>query len=170
MAGHKWKRLQRATPLPPRKELIDAFVKRTGKSVAEATAELTKIYSEAETWRNDLYQVQVHRDPDNEAIALCIRRVDGYVGRDWRHFQQIKNELVGPECEAVELYPAESRLVDTSNKYHLFCCTDPTFRFPFGWTDRDVSYEPSDVPGMRQAPKMAFATRELSEDDNGAAE
>ena len=40
---------------------------------------------------------------------------------DWRHFQQIKNELVGSEVEALEIYPAESRLHDAVNQYHLFC-------------------------------------------------
>lgn len=155
-SGYKWKKLERARALPPRPELVEAYAKRYGKTLDSARTELTAIFAESETWKNDLYQVQVFRDPDNKSIALNIRRVDGYPGRNWRHFQQIKNELVGPECEAVELYPAESRLVDTSNKYHLFCCTDPTFRFPFGWQDRDVCFEPSDVPGMRQAPPMQF--------------
>jgi hypothetical protein len=63
----------------------------------------------------------------------------------------IKNQLIGEECEAVELYPAESRKVDTSNKYHLYGVLDPSFHFPFGWQNRDVEYEEyRHVPGMRQ--------------------
>jgi len=87
-------------------------------------------------------------------VHLNIRRRDGGpIMRDWRHFQQIKNELVGEECEAIELYPAESRKVDTTNKYHLYAVTDPTFRFPVGFDERDVEYEQlSDKPGLRQRP------------------
>jgi len=102
---------------------------------------------------NDIYQVQRRViPPDN--VHLNIRRRDGGpILRDWRHFQQIKNELIGPECEAVELYPAESRLVDTSNKFHLWGVLDPTFRFPLGFEERDVQYEGSkETPGMRQRP------------------
>lgn len=47
--------------------------------------------------------------------------------------QRIKNQLAGAECEAIELYPAESRLVDSANQFHLWCLDDPTVRFPFGY-------------------------------------
>jgi len=108
--------------------------------------------AKTELWINDLYQVQV-RHLDDVMVHLNIRRRDGGpILRDWRHFQQIKNELVGPECEAIELYPAESRLVDTSNKYHLYAVKDPTFRFPVGFTKRQVSYESGKTPGTRQRP------------------
>jgi hypothetical protein len=126
---------------------------------AEARRRIIAYFATVELWANDLYQVEVERRPD-EMVRMNIRRRDGYVGRDWRHLQQIKNEIVGPECEAIELYPAESRLVDTSNKYTLWAVPDPTFRFPFGWTARDVREpEVHDVPGMRQAPLMRYARR-----------
>lgn len=93
-------------------------------------------------------------DEDDEGFAflhLNIRRRDGKVIlRDWRHFQRIKNDIVGAECEAIEMYPAESRLVDESNKYHLYAWTNPRFRIPFGWTQRSVSYVSGSVPGTRQ--------------------
>jgi hypothetical protein len=90
--------------------------------------------------------------PETHMVHLNIRRRDGALDiRDWRHFQQIKNELSGSECEAVELYPAESRLVDTSNKFHLWGTDDPTFRYPVGFDKRDVRYdETSEVPGLKQ--------------------
>lgn len=87
-------------------------------------------------------------------VHLNIRRRDGGpILRDWRHFQWIKNQLVGEECEGVELYPAESRLVDTSNKFHLFVCTDPEHRLPFGdmfGNTRDVDYTNGPTAGTRQ--------------------
>ncbi|WP_420795788.1 DUF7694 domain-containing protein [Ktedonobacter racemifer] len=54
-------------------------------------------------------------------------------------FVRIKDELVGPECEGVELFPARSREVDTANHYHLWTIDDPAFRFPFGFTRRLVT-------------------------------
>jgi len=52
---------------------------------------------------------------------LGIYCADGEPRHDWRDFQRIKNQLCGPEWEALELYPAESRLIDPSNYYLLWC-------------------------------------------------
>lgn len=99
-------------------------------------------------WRNNRYQVLgrgVQLPPgtlgiaDGRIVHLSIKRVDrGPIVRDWRHMQRIKNELVGPECEGVELYPAESRLLDEANQYHMWVVPDATFRFPFGRLTRLV--------------------------------
>jgi len=59
------------------------------------------------------------------------------------HFQQIKNEIIGPEYEATELYPAESRLVDSSEEYHLWVRTSPYHRFPVGFGRRFVLSDPA---------------------------
>lgn len=97
---------------------------------------------------NSRYQVDV-RDADEVAgwpkmKWLSIKRRDrAPVGEErFRDFQRIKNELVGKECEAVELYPAESRLVDTANQYHLFVIIESGHMFPFGFTDRLTQYKP----------------------------
>lgn len=85
-----------------------------------------------EIWMNDVYTV-VKRPAQPGIIWLSIKRTDKEICRDWRDFQEIKNQLVGPECEGLEVYPAESRLVDTANQYHLWVFTDPTYRMPFGF-------------------------------------
>ena len=85
---------------------------------------------------NDLYFVQVFPKPP--FFQLNIRRRDGEECKDWRHFQQIKNEILGPQYEAVELFPAEDRLIDTGNEYHLWAYADPQHRFPFGFDRRVV--------------------------------
>jgi hypothetical protein len=104
----------------------------------------------AEHWISDRYLVQL-RQQDHLWCHIGIEaRNGGVILRDWRHFQAIKNQLVGEECEAVELYPAESRLMDLCNKYHLWCCKDPTFRVPFGPTEREVNYNNDKQPGLRQ--------------------
>lgn len=86
-------------------------------------------------WLNDLYQVVVKQVemPAGDGWHLSIKRLDKAPITDWRHKQWIKNQLLGPEVEAVELYPAESRVVDSANQYHLWAFKDPGFRFPLGF-------------------------------------
>jgi hypothetical protein len=98
-------------------------------------------------WINDEYTVFARQlDPLGEGIPpmihLSIKRNDREPIHDWRVLQEIKNELVGAEAEAVELYPAESRLVDTANQYHLWCLP-PGQTYGFGFHDgRIVSSDP----------------------------
>jgi hypothetical protein len=107
-----------------------------------------------EVWVNDLYQVSVDRDSDlnrtgTPCVHLSIKRRDKLSMHDWRHLQQIKNELVGPEVEAIEIYPAESRVVDTANQYHLWCF--PGQHIPIGWGERLVVDNPGG--GAVQRPR-----------------
>lgn len=106
-------------------------------------------------WENDTYVVLVRRMHGNESfpdlVHLSIRRHDrSVIAHDWRDMQRIKNEIVGPECEGVEMFPAESRMVDTSNQFHLWVIDDPTFRFPFGYDGRLVVEE--EAANTRQRP------------------
>ncbi len=124
-AGARWTALERAT-------------------IGAVHPALAPLVDPRETlYVNNRYQVAVRRLPPREGcpslIHLSIKRRDKAPIHDWRDLQRIKNELVGPAHEAVELYPAESRLVDSSNQYHLWCSADPAFRFPFGWRERLVS-------------------------------
>jgi hypothetical protein len=151
---YKWQPLRQAFVTGPQPEPVIAEHMRFYKSTREEALKALDDYDNSCTyWLNDTYQVQ-RRELDNDWVHLNIRRRDGGpIMRDWRHFQMIKNELVGDECEAIELYPAESRLVDTTNKYHLYACKDPTFRFPVGFQQRDVNYETTgDAAGLRQRP------------------
>jgi hypothetical protein len=131
-----------------------------------ATAELARHYGisepEALDWVKDAYADTlcfinetyfVELTPTGlGALLITIRRKDGGIIKDWRDFQEIKNQLAGEEREAVELYPAESRKVDTSNKWHLFVLPEGV-KFDFGWPERDVRYDGDlDIPGMQQRP------------------
>lgn len=104
-----------------------------------------RLLMESEVWRNDIYQVQV-RGRGCGIIHLSIKRVDREPIHDWRDLQAIKNTLVGEENEAIELYPAESRRVDSANQYHLWVFEDPTFRVPLGFNERLVK---EDTDGTR---------------------
>jgi len=151
---YKWQPMRPAViPAPSETHIAEWIKSQPGMTKEEVIAFVMEYEKDCTYWCNDLYQVQVRPLPEIRFVHLNIRRRDGGpILRDWRHFQQIKNELVGPECEAIELYPAESRLVDQTNKYHLYACTDPAFRFPIGWTERDVSYVNGSLPGTRQRP------------------
>ena len=56
---------------------------------------------------------------------------DGSGGFTWAEKQEIKDELFGRNRTAVEVYPTEDRLVDTSDVYHLWVF-DKKYRLPFG--------------------------------------
>jgi hypothetical protein len=97
-------------------------------SLAQRFEERNPTQHPDETWINDTYVVAVRRldkDPvfgsSAGMVQLGISSMDGTARHDWRDFQAIKNQLAGAECEAFELYPAESRLLDPSNYYTLWC-------------------------------------------------
>jgi hypothetical protein len=152
----KWKPLQRAEVSGPEPEaVLRAAMEEYGLTREEAKRKLDEYTATCEYWVNDLYQVQVRQSDNYGLLHLNIRRRDGaHDIRDWRHFQRIKNEILGPEAEAVELYPAESRLQDTSNKFHLWGYRSHTFRFPIGFEmSRDVrDAAKGEPPGLRQRP------------------
>lgn len=52
--------------------------------------------------------------------SLSIKRNDKLPPHDWRELQAIKNEVAGWEREAIEIYPAESRLVDDADQTWLW--------------------------------------------------
>lgn len=81
-------------------------------------------------WSNDVYQATTLERHDGWTY-ISFKRHDRAAVRDWRHFQAIKNECCGAEREAVELFPAESRLIDESNQYHLYVAPEG-MTLPFG--------------------------------------
>jgi hypothetical protein len=102
-----------------------------------------------ELWMNDRYVVYVQRDDDAHVRVLSIRRQDRKAVHDWRHLQQIKNELAGTDAEAVELYPAEARLIDTANQYWLWCLP-PGEHFPLGFAEDRTVTDDDGGTGARQ--------------------
>jgi hypothetical protein len=105
---------------------------------AEAKKHYRRICND-EIWVNDKYQVNVDKSIVNKGgihwIHLSIKTHGKTAEHDWREFQQIKDELVGPEHEGIELYPAAERVVDTSNQYHIWVLANPDDRIPVGWTE-----------------------------------
>lgn len=82
---------------------------------------------------------------------LSISRKDETACKDWRDFQQLKNKIVGSEWEAAELYPAESRLMDPSNRFYLWCV--PKGVFVFGLVGRSVLDAGQGIAPQRPFPR-----------------
>lgn len=89
-----------------------------------------------EVWGNDEYEATIEHAPSGWAY-ITLKRYDRHAIRDWRHLQSIKNEVVGAEREAFEIFPAESRLMDTANQYHLWVLPEGE-SISVGQTDREV--------------------------------
>src|SRR6188768_1219230 len=102
-----WKPLVEADHKSFGKE-ADAVVKATMEHYSlpehEARAFLEAYHNRTKYFVNDLYQIQVApHGPEGQMLHINIRRRDGGMFKDWRHFQQIKNEIAGDEREAVEI-------------------------------------------------------------------
>lgn len=71
----------------------------------------------------------------NKVFAVLERRVEGAVhlavsslSEDrptWWEMQRIKNELVGEDATAVEVYPPQSEVVDGADMFHLWVLDGP---------------------------------------------
>jgi hypothetical protein len=102
-------------------------------------------------YRSEHYQVAIDKSPKHGfrgAVIwhLSIKRNDKAPIMDWRDLQDIKNKLVGPEHEAIQLFPAESRCVDSANQYHLWAFMKHgkghAPKIPIGWTTRFKTDDP----------------------------
>lgn len=137
------------------KGVYDALAEKYGDRMAGKM--MSNVLAD-EVYLNDEYQVAVRRFTimGTPMVHLSIKRVDKEPARDWRDLQEIKNQLVGPECEGVELFPKESRLVDTVNQTHLWCMAEKGRQFPWGFdagrvTEGDARLP--DLPNATQRPR-----------------
>lgn len=130
-----------------------------GCTLEQARDQLARLYAMS-VWRNDEFEVAIDDAFEQPAdcpplLHLSIKRLDREAVHDWRKLQQIKNMLTDPEFEAIELYPAESRLLDTANQYHLWVFADAGFRLPFGFEGRNVTNHPGGKAKQRPSPDFA---------------
>lgn len=134
--------------LPPVREFLRGLMDQ-----GQTREQAKRVYREmkaSKVYRNDMYQVVVRELPEG-FTHLSIKRNDRDVCRDWRDFQRIKNELCGPEREGFEMYPAESRLVDGANQYHLWVLP-LGLRIPLGFDDGRQVYDGPSKFGEVQRP------------------
>jgi hypothetical protein len=119
---------------------------------------------------SEFYQVAVDKDPPHAFPGamlwhLSIKRLDKEPIHDWRDLQAIKAQLCGDEAEAIELYPAKSRTVDTSNQFHLWVFMRMSNlrlpRLPVGWQSGVVLDEAA-TGKAKQRPKLSAAAKDAA--------
>jgi hypothetical protein len=111
-----------------------------------------------EKWfMNNRYQVSVqevssedHGFGDFNITWLSIKPNDESARHDWREYQKIKNELAGPDWEAIEIYPSEDRLVDSANQFHLWCFPPEAGQLPIGYRKRFVMEQNTTTHGSQR--------------------
>lgn len=125
--------------LPPEYKSVAAYMTSFGIGEEEAT-QMRDLMAKEQFFVNGTYQVNVSyvKSPMGKMLHISVKRLDNSAIVGWDDLQSIKNMFVGPECEGVEIFPAESRLVNCANQRHLWCFIDPDRRIPIGWTQRRV--------------------------------
>jgi hypothetical protein len=163
MRGKKVKQLRHLPPWTPFEQGVyntsqtDAIVSdmvARGVPPQEARAAVQNTLSRP-VMINSRYQVSgslLKAEGFPDVIHLSIKRRDkAPISEErFRDFQRIKNELIGPEYTAVEIYPPERDLVDTSNQHHLWVFNDPNYELPFALKGRLVVEKP--IVGGKQRP------------------
>lgn len=129
--------------LPPEYYDPHVYARQFQVDMPSALDMVWQVMSES-VYSNGEYIVNVSQPMDSgvegwpQVIHVAVRRVDTEPVRSWDVLQAIKNRFVGEENEAVEVFPAEARLVNMANQSHLWAFVDPEFRLPFGWSQRMV--------------------------------
>ena len=70
--------------------------------------------------RRYLVQVLETLAPWGFARHMKVQRADGKPGISWDELQRLKDEYLGPDVLAVELYPPTNRVVNDLNMRHLW--------------------------------------------------
>jgi hypothetical protein len=135
------------------------YIMETHKVDERTALHLVEFNTQQTVFLSDKYQVNIRESRQASdldwppMLHLSIKRRDKEPIHDWREMQEIKNALCGKEAEGVELYPAESRLTDTANQYHMWVLKGQ-IKFPFGFFDG------RNVTGVEDAVAVGAKQRE----------
>lgn len=152
--------------------LFIATAMQAGMTRADAKEHYDEVMHNAEWWGNDVYSCLVFRCGEHSKrhgfgaeftmAHISLHRRDRAPCNDWRELQQIKSDVLGEDAEAVQLYPAEDRVVDTSNEYHLWAL--------FTEDGKPVPWPLGMVTGLRMdEPRIPNAVqRPFENEPNGA--
>ena len=138
-----WTPFVRSTPIALSDAKIAHLAQISGQSEDTIRGHIAADLIGATFWENSRYfvirKIEDRHDGLGTSWHLSIRRQDRQpVGEEhFRDFQRIKNELLGPDAYAFEIYPSEDNLADTSNQYHLHAFDDLR-ALPFGYRGRAV--------------------------------
>lgn len=88
--------------------------------IPEAEAQGLRTYPNLlRVFTNDVYVVQLFGEADG-IVRLLVRCRAVAPVRSWVDLQRIKNDLVGPDRVAFEVYPQAGCSVDQAHVYHLW--------------------------------------------------
>lgn len=156
----------------PEQEVQDAVIQEMAKSYPDLTGdqlreEYKRICESGQYFVNDEFLVVMrpffsaldmdeNGQPAGEELVelahLSVSRHDK-AGISWEQLQSIKTELLGADCECVELYPAEERNFVFRGQRQLFAMP-PGQRWPVGFeTDCGMDRVLPERPSMQVLPK-----------------
>ena len=101
--------------------------------------------------RRYLVQVLETLAPWGFVRHMKVQRADGKPGISWDELQRLKDEYMGPDVLAVELYPPAHRDVLEPNMRHLREVPAHRLPRPSSATDQTYSWSFSRSPKFRQA-------------------
>lgn len=94
-----------------------------------------------EVWRSRYFLVQIFQEKNGiERLSVCISDVDSTTGRwkdglSWEQLQDIKRQVGRNDKDAVEIFPADSDIVNVANMRHLWILPD---QLPFAWRAKKI--------------------------------
>ncbi len=103
-----------------------------------------------QVFENPLYSVI--RLVVEDGWILTIVNADQSARRDWREFQQIKNEVCGTSCVGAECYPPDDTVMDPSNAFIMRVWPRDKQPFPLDFERGNVL-----TPDESIAPQRSFA-------------
>ena len=94
-----------------------------------------------EVWRSNRFLCQVFTVNDDVVrLSICKTQVDiikkrWVDGITWDELQQVKKEVGMRDLDAIEIYPAENRIVNVANMRHLWVYRKP---HPLAWGNQPL--------------------------------
>lgn len=125
MSAGPWEPFRELSPSEIVARAVAARAKAAGP-LARAGVGHMRIAVALRAYENNRYTVYWHETADprpdgaGRVVRLSCLRRDGAPLHDWADLQRVKDEILGPEARAVEVYPPRSELVDDANLYHLW--------------------------------------------------
>lgn len=101
-------------------------------------------------WLGEIRQVRKNKvfavliRPHEHGVHLAVSSLS-YIRPTWRETHRIKNEILGEEATAVEVYPPNSEVVDGADMFHIWS-VDP---LPFSLFSARRTPEVKDRQGRR---------------------
>lgn len=128
-----------ALPIKARIKALQTASRREGQELSWGKAkQLYRELQSATMYKSTRYTLWVYNGAAADVVVkdaalkgrctyISLKRNDGEPIDSWADKQAIKNIFAGPGREGIEIFPAEQRLVDAANQYHLFILPEGSY-------------------------------------------